>query len=281
MATPGKCELCGKLRALRDSHYLPKAAYKRNRAGQLKNPNPVVIVAGKAKQSSSQIKAYKFCDECEDRLNKNGESWVLSNIATVTTQGTPFEIQNILPSNKAVDAGPGLLIFREQDVAEIDFDKLVYFALSVFWRGTLNWPVTDGGAVPKVKMNSRQEAASRRFLLGKGGLPPDMVLTIAIWPFKSVPPGFLVPREDAGFYCRRYWFYFGGFIFSLALGNAIQLGLRKTCAYRKRILLVSEEMGKTVFEIFKNELSNADSSRIEETMKEVAAIKTQPPKGTV
>ncbi len=275
MAAQGKCELCGKPRALRDSHYLPKAAYKRNRAGQLRNPNPIVVVAGKAKQSSNQIKAYKFCDECEDRLNKNGENWILSNISTVTSQGTPFEIQNILTPSKAVDAGPGLLIFRERDIPEIDFDKLVYFAMSVFWRGTLDWPVTDGGEVPKVEMNGRQETAVRRFLLGKGGLPRDMVLTVALWPFKSVPPGFLVPRKDMGFYCRRFWFYFGGFIFSLALGKAIQRALKETCVYRKRILLVSEDMGRTVFEIFKTEFSNANKSRIEETMKEVAVIKGQ------
>ena len=39
----GKCELCHTLADLRDSHYLPKSGYKKMRASDLKNPNPVVL----------------------------------------------------------------------------------------------------------------------------------------------------------------------------------------------------------------------------------------------
>jgi hypothetical protein len=45
----GKCELCRAVADLHDSHYLPKSGYKKMRASDLKNPNPVVLSGGKAK----------------------------------------------------------------------------------------------------------------------------------------------------------------------------------------------------------------------------------------
>jgi uncharacterized protein YlaI len=84
----GKCELCHRVRDLHDSHFLPKAGYKRAREASLTNPNPVVISAGKLKQSSAQIRNLKFCGECESRLNNGGEKWVVN--ATPHTYGAPF-----------------------------------------------------------------------------------------------------------------------------------------------------------------------------------------------
>jgi hypothetical protein len=77
----GKCELCRAVADLHDSHYLPKSGYKKMRANELKNPNLVVLSAGKAKQSSLQVRDYKFCGACEERFNKGGETWILNKIA--------------------------------------------------------------------------------------------------------------------------------------------------------------------------------------------------------
>ncbi len=40
----GVCKLCLQTRPLQDSHYLPKGAYKINRAPPLKNASPVVLI---------------------------------------------------------------------------------------------------------------------------------------------------------------------------------------------------------------------------------------------
>ena len=70
----GRCELCNATSDLRDSHYLPKRGYKKARATELKNPNPVVLSGGRVKQSSLQVRDYKFCDACETRFNQGGEA---------------------------------------------------------------------------------------------------------------------------------------------------------------------------------------------------------------
>jgi hypothetical protein len=90
----GKCELCHRIRDLHDSHYLPKAGYKSAREGSLANPNPIVLAGGKARHSSVQIRGYKFCTECEGRLNKGGEAWVLK--VTPKTYGGKFAIHEMI-----------------------------------------------------------------------------------------------------------------------------------------------------------------------------------------
>ena len=84
----GKCELCRAVADLHDSHCLPKSGYKKMRGSDLKNPNPVVLTGGKAKQSSLQVRDYKFCGACEERFNQGGEAWILNKIPQ--NYGDPF-----------------------------------------------------------------------------------------------------------------------------------------------------------------------------------------------
>src|SRR5438094_3704486 len=66
------------------------------RASDLKNPNPVVLSGGKAKQSSLQVRDYKFCGACEERFNKGGEAWILNKIPQ--NYGDPFWLPTLLNS---------------------------------------------------------------------------------------------------------------------------------------------------------------------------------------
>ena len=52
----GICKLCLKDADLLDSHYLPKRTYSMNMARSLKNPNPVTLAHGQAKQVSDQLR---------------------------------------------------------------------------------------------------------------------------------------------------------------------------------------------------------------------------------
>src|SRR5882672_6665336 len=131
----GRCQLCGATGKLHDSHFLARAGYKRMRAVALKNPNPVVIAGGKLRQSSLQVRDYKFCSDCEGRFNKGGESWVLANIPE--DDCAKFSIHDILNKSQHRVVEPGRLLFPESAIAEIELVKLTYFGVSIFWRGTL------------------------------------------------------------------------------------------------------------------------------------------------
>lgn len=271
----GKCELCHFTRDLHDSHYLPKGGYKRSRAPNLKNPNPIVLSDGKAKQSSNQIRDYKFCTECEKRFNIGGEAWVISKVPA--QYGEKFEIHSLLDTATPSVARDGFLLFPAANIPDIDLTKLVYFGMSMFWRATLDWSPVDGGIPPKLFMNARQKEAVRQFLLGNGSLPKDMVLTVAVWPFKKVGPANLAPNQVEGGVYRKYRFYFSGFIFVLSFGKTIPAEVKRTCAYRAKVLTVSTKIGKSVKQDLLDHLEQADKTKIEETLQEIAAIKAKTP----
>jgi hypothetical protein len=265
----GQCELCKQMRDLHDSHYAPKGGYKKNRADQVTNPNPIVFVNGKAKQTSSQIRDFKFCTECEKRFNKGGESYAVS---LMPEYGANFELHKILTTPKMEHGPEGYILFPAGKIPEVDLDQLVYFGMSMFWRGTRTWPPADGSPPPKLFMSLRQEKAIRKFLLGHGPLPDDLAITVAVWPFKKVSPHFLMPKEEAGSH-RLYWFSYGGLIYRLALGKNIPVVLRKTCAYHKKVLSLSKELGESVHDALKAMADQADKSPIINTLKEIEKIK--------
>ena len=71
------CRLCGQPAKLIHSHLLSKALYRLIREPTLRNPNPFLVTRGGAVQTSTQLEQHLLCTVCEDRFNKNGESWVL------------------------------------------------------------------------------------------------------------------------------------------------------------------------------------------------------------
>ena len=266
----GRCELCKQMRDLHDSHYAPKGGYKKNRADQITNPNPVVFVNGKAKQTSSQIRDFKFCTECERRFNKGGESYAVS---LMPEYGRVFELHNVLTTPRMERGPEGYLLFPAKKIPEVNLDQLVYFGMSMFWRGTRTWPPADGASPPKLFMSLRQEKAIRRFLLGHGLLPDDLAIMVAVWPFKKVSPNFLMPKEEAELPHRRYWFSYGGLIYRLALGKNIPDVLKETCAYHKKVISLSKDLGESVHNAIKAMADQADKSPIMKTLKEVEKIK--------
>ena len=171
------------------AHYLPKGGYKKMHTSNLKNPNPVVLSGGEAKQSSLQVRDYKFCGACEERFNSGGEAWVLNKIPQ--NYGDPFWLHTLLNSRTPRVNGNDLL-FPQASIPEADMAKLVYFALSIFWRGTRRWNAVEGGEPPKLFLG-RHEKAIRVFLLGRGKLQEDVIVTVAVWPYKKVYPAALVP----------------------------------------------------------------------------------------
>jgi len=268
----GKCELCHLMRDLHDSHYLPAGGYRRARAANLKNPNPIILSNGKAKQSSNQVRDYKFCTECEKRFNVGGESWVLSKVPA--QYGKPFEIHTLLNTATPTFVRKGFLIFPGATVPEIDLAKLVYFGISMFWRATLDWSPVDGGTPPKLFMNIRQKEGVRQFLLGNGPLPKDMVITVAVWPFKKVYLMNFVPSRVEGAY-RQYRFHFSGFIFVLSFGKKLPAELKRTCAYRSKVLTINSKLGESVKQELASQLETADKRRIQGTLQEIAAIRAK------
>ena len=76
----------------------------------------------------------------------------------------------------------------------IDHDKLMYFALSVFWRGAVKvW--NRGGDTTDLLDLGQYEEPIRLFLLGKAPVPKDVVVVASLWPFEQILTGVYHPRH--------------------------------------------------------------------------------------
>ena len=121
------------------------------------------------------------------------------------------------------------------------------------------------------------DKAIRTFLLGRGSLPEDVAMIVAAWPYKKVYPMAQMPPADAGTGYRRYWFYFFGFIFLLALGKRIPAHQLRTCSDHspEKFLTLSLGWGSSLKEAISTQLLSLDRSKIESMFKEIAAIRSK------
>ena len=75
----GICKSCLREGKLLRSHLIPRAYYKLLRTPGADDPNPSLTFDNATRTSQDQLAQHLLCEVCEDRINKNGERWVLLN----------------------------------------------------------------------------------------------------------------------------------------------------------------------------------------------------------
>jgi hypothetical protein len=166
-----RCKLCLKEKELQDSHYLSAGLYRiaRKRGGSLVR-TPKIIVG-----SDRQIHEYLLCQACEQLFNRNGEDYVLPLVKqseiefpllTVLNRFTPIAER---PNNGSVFSGSEV---------GIDSGKLGYYALSMFWRGSVHVWKTLNQQTTSVHLTPEDQEAIRRFLIGETGWPPGIIVQV-------------------------------------------------------------------------------------------------------
>jgi hypothetical protein len=272
----GKCALCLQTKELQESHYLPKGVYGACRASTLDNPNPVVISGGRAQQSQRQMKDYVLCRDCEQRFNKRGEQWVLKRIPK--DYGDRFPLQDALKSCEPIRLGRGICLFPGAKMKEFDMAKLVYFAMSVFWRGAAHrWKAIEGGIPPAVHLGEYKELI-RKFLMDQGPFPEGVALTVMVWPNDKVLNAALLPRPasaDDG----RYWFYIPGLGFILHLGKNVPSLIKERDSYHspEKFVTVSVQFAGEVTRTVRRHLMSTDHSKLERMLQQISSIRSRTP----
>jgi hypothetical protein len=220
------CKLCLRDRKLLKSHLMPSAAYKSLRGVLVKNPNPTAIADRTMVRTSFQMSDYLLCAACEARFNRNGEEWVMRRIAT----STGFPLRDILSKAAPEEAGPGWSAYACSKIAEIDVEKLTYFAMSIFWRAaahTWKWPY---GGSARIDLGSYRESA-RIWLMGESPFPVNVGLTVSVdsenRDIFSLCTPFLAQRTPY----HAFIFYAPGIEFVLWVGRAVPASIRKSCIY--------------------------------------------------
>jgi hypothetical protein len=229
-----------------------------NMARALKNPNPVVMSHNKAKQVADQLKGPAFCQECEQMFSKKGEKWVLANIPS--DQGNPFPLQGALIPQNPVFIGGEINLYAGTKIKAFQMDQLIYFGMSIFWRGAAReWKSSLGAIAPPVDLGKYYEPI-REFLLG-APFPHRVAILIYVYerkPAMNTATTVLPGKDQTGAF---FWFYLNGLGFKLYLGNQIPENVAKLCAYSPEgFVIVDRTFGRMVREFLKNYLSSHELS---------------------
>lgn len=259
MAPIDTCKLCLLVKELRDSHYIPRRAYSMNMAKSLVNPNPVVVSHGKLKQVSDQLRGYTFCGDCEQMLSSKGEKWVLANISE--DYASIFPLQEALIPENPLFINDNFNVYEGRKIKAFDIDQLVYFGMSMFWRGAARqWKSSQGALAPTVDLGEQYEPI-RKFLLGDV-FPDDVVIFVLIHNLK--PPMNLATTvlKATHSIADFYWFYLNGLGFKLYLGKNIPRSIRDLCVYRSAagFVMVDRAFGEMVKDFAKETLTTHQRS---------------------
>lgn len=199
----GVCKLCLQQRELQDSHFIPRAVYKCLRTPKDKNPNPVVVGRRITCTTSRQMKDYVLCADCEERFNKNGETWMMRQLWNGQRFPLGDRLNVALPHYTFERAET--LVFSGTAVG-IETAKLGYFALSVFWRAAVHaWKMPHGEKTRKINLGFAEEPI-RKFLLGQASFPKDVVLMVTVCTDKESKGSFYVPSQVFGTPIVRFAF---------------------------------------------------------------------------
>jgi hypothetical protein len=200
----GKCALCLVDRDLKLSHLMPRALYRLIGSGtDPSHPDTVLLTNRGERKSSEQARRHLLCADCEQRLNDNGERWVLRNCYRGRGR---FRLREELRTRIPLDPNPALPAYPARPN---EFRCLAYFCLSVIWRASLcDWECR-GQMFPQIDLGPYQEQI-RKYLRGEAGMP-DRVNVIVVLSILAKPMlGMSLPLSYRGDSGRRYRFHIPG-----------------------------------------------------------------------
>lgn len=222
-----QCKLCLQLVAkLEDSHFLSAGIYRRLRDDKEKNPNPIMMTGKTAVQTSRQRKARLLCWDCEQRLSKKGEQWALKHC--LQKDGS-FPLASVLASRTpdVSSAQNPTKLYYASNIPEINIAALVYFATSIFWRGSIH-PWNSDGTIP-VRLGPFQEGF-RQYLMDLQAFPKDCSsLWVVVREGKEIDRLTYAPTGKRIEKFHSYRFPMPGFYFTLNTGKNIPANFTEKC----------------------------------------------------
>ena len=238
----GMCGLCGLLRELRDSHLIPKGLYANRRRRDLDpSRHPVLLSQSAALMTSAQARAYLLCNECEQLLNRAGEGWVIQNCWHGTRD---FPLHAALSAARPIVDYGDFRAYDGRQVAEIDFDRLIHFGASVFWRSAAcDWEIGKK-RLPPLRLGPYREQL-RLFLLSKASFPEHIVMLVySGMKLEDDTNGTIalpwLLDKTTGY--RRYRFVIPGVTFLLFVGGMIPQDFRQICTVRRGTIYMSASL---------------------------------------
>ncbi len=169
----GVCALCLKDSVLRDSHLIPKSAYRAIGKNKHRKQPPVLIFSKEklAISSDAQVKKYLLCSICEQKLSDKENI-----VAKYWYRGSGFLLRNQLRQMRIYSDLQGQRYFDSYPPVKLSEDDCFYFFVSILWRASMGpWPKYEGLKF----VNEEVMEEIRTYLLGV--TPPPEKVKVIVW----------------------------------------------------------------------------------------------------
>src|SRR6266851_9837748 len=217
-----KCPMCLETKNVVSSHLHPAALYGYCRNAD--DESPMRVGDGVVIQTDRQLQDYLLCLECEDILNKGGETWVNPKLATIQKS---FPLYDIVMKGPAAHADEkGGLYFAALN-PEIDVEKLTHFAMGIFWKASVHsWKGNEKS--PLIQLGLYRENI-RTWLRGESAFPKYVCLTVMVARPENALIVLTGPTERPPGRWHSFSLSVPGVMFTLEVGKQIDLEMRMTC----------------------------------------------------
>jgi hypothetical protein len=259
----GLCPLCKETKEIVSSHLIPARVYEYCRPP---GSHPIAVSAEYVNRTDRQTQDHLLCLECEDILNRGGETWLLPLLASAEGSFPFYDILTRVAPDIRDDKAAGYAAANNPD---IPCDKLTHFAIGVFWKASVHsWRGKE--KEPMIELGPYREDA-RKFLRGESEFPIRMTMTIGILPPPVKLIGFEYPCRGADNEWHSFTFYIPGIRFVLNVGRSIDEGTRRICFVRHpaRPIIVYDFSAGTFAAALRTLMLPRNIKRFEKLTKEV------------
>jgi hypothetical protein len=234
----GLCELCHKTDYLCRSHLLPAALFRLLRSTTVTPRDPLLITRHSTFQTSRQVAEYLLCVDCEARIRRGGEDWVLAHCYRGAGK---FALRDLVLKAKLLDDGAAARIYSSKSNPDIDVASLAFFAASVFWRGAARTWRFQGHELERIALGRYQESF-RRYLLGLEPLPNSAAMLVWVSHCDKPSRAVTMPQTHRVDDCHVHSFDIPGIRFDLFVGREVPSFVRLLCVVNgpERPILLSE-----------------------------------------
>jgi hypothetical protein len=216
-----KCPLCLEEKQVLSSHLIPARVYDYMRAP---DGHPIAMNSQVVMASDRELQFPLLCADCEDCLNKGGETWLLPLLATYEGSFPFHDLLTRLPPEEEFEGARGYYAVKNP---EIQAEKVAHFAMGIFWKAAVHsW--RGGKKGPLIELGPYAEKV-RTFLRGETGFPEHMILTVGVLPKPVKYISCCLPYRGSNTGWFNYLLYMCGIEFALEVGKMIPAEAHPNC----------------------------------------------------
>lgn len=209
----GKCRMCLQEKPLVRSHLMPAALYDYCRKGE---HQPIKVGGGFVIPTDRQTQDFLLCGECEDVLNRGGETWILDKLATWERT---FPLYDLLAKVPPLFDEDGMIVYLAAQNPTIEVKKLTHFALGLFWKASVHsW--RGDSTDPRIDLGPYSEEI-RKWLLNQNTFPDNIYLTVVIEKPQKAQITMIDPYQGVRGRWRTHFVHVPGVLFMMAVGKIV------------------------------------------------------------